>query len=248
MQHPMLPRAWGEQPHKTKPQHPKNLCASFPNILSCFFNVFCTFFMPVRAQFGIKRPAFTWGHGGDAGPHIRRLFTNVRKSCAKRTMGVALPLPGCGGGISPHMKAFLHCFLKLSPQDFMPARAQFGIKRPAFTRGYGGDASPHIRTASPAKPRSLYAQKGITWDATFYVAGGVGRAAPQNKSPTSKNLCASFQNISSCFSKENGRVCARPLKEVLCKKAVIPAFPRRASWAFPDKRVFALLQWHRPSC
>ena len=71
---------------------------------------------------------------------------------------------------------------------------------------------------------------------------------PQNKSPTSKNLCASFQNISSCFSKENGRVCARPLKEVLCKKAVIPAFPRRASWAFPDKRVFALLQWHRPSC
>ncbi len=49
----------------------KNLCASFPNILSCFFNVFCTFFMPVREQFGIKRPAFTWGHGGDASPHIQ---------------------------------------------------------------------------------------------------------------------------------------------------------------------------------
>ena len=49
----------------------KNLCASFPNISSCFFSVFCTCFMPARASFGIKRPAFTWGHGGDASPHIQ---------------------------------------------------------------------------------------------------------------------------------------------------------------------------------
>ena len=70
---------------------------------------------------------------------------NVRKSCAKRTVGVALPLPGRGGGISPHMKKPLRRFLKSSPQDLMPARAEFGIKRPAFTWGHGGDASPHIR-------------------------------------------------------------------------------------------------------
>ena len=190
--------------------------------------------MPVRAQFGIKRPAFTWGHGGDASPHIQRPSTNVRKSCAERTMGVALPLPGRGGGISPHMKAFLSCFLKSSPQGlmparallgmqhpccrgrgassptkqnphiqkplrqfpkysklffnvfctfFMPVRAQFGIKRPAFTWGHGGDASPHIRNVSPANPRSLYARKGITWDATSTVARGVRRVTLQNKSP-----------------------------------------------------------------
>ena len=63
--------------------------------------------MPARASFGIKRSAFTWGHGGDASPHIQRPFANVRKSCAECTVGVALPLPGRGGGISPHMKAFL---------------------------------------------------------------------------------------------------------------------------------------------
>ena len=197
-----------------------------------------------RAEFGIKRPAFTRGHGGGASPYIQRPFANVRKSCTERTVGVALPLPGRGGGISPHMKTFLRCFLKIistrsyarkgitwdatsyvaggvgraSPQNktptsknlcasfpnilscffnvfctfFMPVRAQFGINRPAFTRGHGGGASPYIRSVSPANPRSLYARKGITWDATSYVAGGVGRAAPQNKTPTFKNLYATF--------------------------------------------------------
>ena len=38
------------------------------------------------------------------------------------------------------------------------------------------------------------------WDATSYVAGGVGRAAPQTKAPTSKHLCANFPNIPRCFS------------------------------------------------
>ena len=47
------------------------------------------------------------------------------------------------------------------------------------------------------------APQGAIWDATSYVAGGVGRAAPQIKIPTSKSLCASFPNIPSCFSKES---------------------------------------------
>ena len=69
----------------------------------------------------------------------QHLFSSSKlyRHCAERTMGVALPLPGRGGGISPHMKAFLRCFLKSSPQDLMPARASFGIKRPAFTWGAG---------------------------------------------------------------------------------------------------------------
>ncbi len=171
---------------------------------------------------GLNALRLRGGMGATQAPHIRRPSTNVRKSCAERTMGVALPLPGCGGGISPHikaflrrflksspqvlcpqghhlgcnipccrgrgassptnqiphMKAFLRYFLKSSPQGLMPVRAQFGIKRSAFTRGYGGDASPHIRTASSAKPRSLYAQKGIIWNATSYVAGGRGASGP----------------------------------------------------------------------
>ena len=66
-------------------------------------------------------------------------------------MGVALPLPGRGGGISPHMKAFLHRFLNV----------------------IGSVSKNHLHR--------VYARKGILWDATSHVAGGVGRAAPQNK-------------------------------------------------------------------
>ena len=33
------------------------------------------------------------------------------------------------------------CFIKQFPLDFMPARASFGIKRPAFTGGCGGGVS-----------------------------------------------------------------------------------------------------------
>ena len=80
---------------------------------SVFSQKICASFMPERASFGIKRPAFTRGHGGGASPHIRRPSTNVRKSCAERTMGVALPLPGCGGGISPHIQKSLRYFLKI---------------------------------------------------------------------------------------------------------------------------------------
>ena len=75
-----------------------------------------------------------------------------------------------------------------------------------------------------------------------------GCSPHKTKPPHSKTSAPVSQTFQAVFSKENGRVCARPLKEVLCKKAVIPAFPRRTSWAFPDKRVFALLRWHRPSC
>ena len=41
-------------------------------------------------------------------------------------MGVALPLPGRGGGISPHMKALLHCFLKSSLQILCPQGHHLG--------------------------------------------------------------------------------------------------------------------------
>ena len=34
------------------------------------------------------------------------------------------------------------CFIKQLPLDFMPVRASFGIKRPAFTWGCGGGVSP----------------------------------------------------------------------------------------------------------
>ena len=139
----------GRAAPQNKDSTSKNLCASFPNILSCFFNVFCTFFMPVRAEFGIKRPAFTWGHGSDASPHIQRPSTNVRKSCAERTMGVALPLPGRGGGISPHMKAFVGYFLKSSPQSLCPEGHHLGCNIPCC-RGRKGE-QPHTPKPPPPK-------------------------------------------------------------------------------------------------
>ena len=110
MQHPMLPGAWGEQPHKLESPH--------ENTLALFSKIICASFMPERASFGIKRPVFTRGHGDGASPHIRRCFANVRKSCAKRTMGVALPLPGCGGGISPHFQKPLRQLSKHSKLFF----------------------------------------------------------------------------------------------------------------------------------
>ena len=63
--------------------------------------------------------------------------SELYQHCAKRTVGVALPLPGRGGGISPHMKALLRCFLKSSPQDLMPARASFGMQHPMLPRAWG---------------------------------------------------------------------------------------------------------------
>ncbi len=67
--------------------------------------------------------------------------SKLYQHCAKRTMGVALPLPGRGGGISPHMKALLHCFLKSSPQDLMPLRVSFGMQHPMLPRAWG--EQPH---------------------------------------------------------------------------------------------------------
>ena len=132
-----------QSPHIQKPLR------QLPKHSTLFFNVFCTCFMPGRALFGIKRPAFTRGHGGDASPHIQRLSTNVRKSCAKRTMGVALPLPGRGGGISPHMKAFVGYFLKSSPQSLCPEGHHLGCNIPCC-RGRKGE-QPHKPKPPPPK-------------------------------------------------------------------------------------------------
>ena len=44
--------------------------------------------------------------------------SKLYRHCAKRTVGVALPLPGRGDGISPHIKVFLRCFLKIISVGF----------------------------------------------------------------------------------------------------------------------------------
>ena len=121
------------------------------NILLRLFTKNMRKFYARRAEFGIKRPAFTWGHGGDASPHIQRPSTNVRKSCAERTMGVALPLPGRGGGISPHMKAFVCYFLKSSPQPLCPKGHHLGCNIPCC-RGRGA-SSPTKQTHGISTPQ-----------------------------------------------------------------------------------------------
>ena len=74
MQHPMLPGVWGEQPHKLEFPH-ESIRASFSkrNRL-CFIKQSPLDFMPVRASFGIKRPAFTWGCGGGVSSRRWRHF------------------------------------------------------------------------------------------------------------------------------------------------------------------------------
>ena len=147
MQHPMLPRAWGEQPHKSNPPH--------ESILTLLSKIISARFMPVRASFGIKRPAFTWGHGGDASPHIRRLFTNVRSLYARKgiTWDATSYVAGGVGRAAPQNKH----------THFYARKAQFGIKRPAFTWGYGGDASPHIQPHTLQTCAGFYFREGIVW-------------------------------------------------------------------------------------
>ena len=55
-------------------------------------------------------------------------------------MGVALPLPGRGGGISPHMKAFVGYFLKSSPQSLCPKGHRVRCNIPCC-RGRGASSS-----------------------------------------------------------------------------------------------------------
>ena len=70
-------------------------------------------------------------------------------------MGVALPLPGCGGGISPHMKALLRRFLKSSPQDLMRARRNLGLNALRLRGGMGATQAP-ISSCTLCKPAQVY--------------------------------------------------------------------------------------------
>ena len=57
---------------------------------------------------------------------------------------------------------------------------------PATAGAWGRHQPPHESTLtllSKIISTRSYARKGIIWDATSYVAEGVGRAAPQNKFP-----------------------------------------------------------------
>ena len=80
---------------------------------------------------------------------------------------------------------------------------------PATAGAWGRHQPPHRKISAPG-PQTFqavfqrflhlfYARKGITWDATSHVAGGVGRAAPQNKSPY-------IQKSLRCFLKGIGSV------------------------------------------
>ena len=70
--------------------------------------------------------------------------SKLHRHCAKRTVGVALPLPGRGGGISPHIAKSLRRVPKLSKQFFsvfctfsMPARHPLGLSALRLRGGAG---------------------------------------------------------------------------------------------------------------
>ena len=93
-------------------------------------------------------------------------------------MGVALRLPGRGGGISPHMKALLHYFLKSSPQPLCPQGHHLGCNIPCcWGRGASSPTKqlPHIQKPLRQFPKHFklffqrflhlfYAREGIVWD------------------------------------------------------------------------------------
>ena len=161
--------------------------APHESILTLLSKIISTRFMPARALFRMHIPCCR-GRGASSptnqNPHIQkslRYFLKIFSTRSYARKGITWDATShVAGGVG-----------RAAPQNkhthFYARKAQFGIKRPAFTRGHRGDASPHIRSVSPAKPRSLYARKGRIWDATSYVAGGVGRVAPQNKHT---HLCA----------------------------------------------------------
>ena len=132
-------------------------------------------FYAQRALFGIKRPAFTWGHGDGASPHIRRRCCECAQVLRGAHGGSGPATAGVWGRHQPPHSKTSALFSKIISAGFMPARAshgmqhpmlpggvgraapqnkhthfyarkaQFGIKRPAFTRGHGGGVSPHIQ-------------------------------------------------------------------------------------------------------
>ena len=106
-------------------------------LLHCFLKSSPQILCPQGHHLGLNALRLREGMGAMQAPIYDDAVANVRKSCAERTMGVALPLPGRGGGISPHMKAFLRCFLKSFPQGFMPARASFGMQHPMLPGAWG---------------------------------------------------------------------------------------------------------------
>ena len=226
MQHPMLPGAWGEQPHKSNPPH-ESIRASFSkrNRL-CFIKQSPLGLMPARASHGMQHPMLpgAWGEQ----PH---------KSNP--------PHPKTSAPVSQTFQAVLSAF---SAPVLCPQGHRLGLNALRLRGGMGAAQAP-IYEAYPLQTREAFMPKRASLGMQHSMLPGAwGEQPHKTKPPHSKTSTPVSKTFQAVFSKENGRVCARPLKEVLCKKAVIPALPRRASWAFPDKRVFALLRWHRPSC
>ena len=138
------PRQWQGHSHRALRAMPMQLRKGKQALrlkMRCYVFFFYCFFLRREAQFRIN---------------IHCCRGRGASSPTKQSPQIQKPLRQ----FSKHFKQFFSVFCTC----FMPARASFGIKRPAFTRGHGGGVSPHIRSASPANPRSLYARKGITWD------------------------------------------------------------------------------------
>ena len=94
-------------------------------------------------------------------------------------MGVALPLPRRGGGISPHMKALLHWFLKSSPQGLCPQGHPLGLNALCLRGGMGATQAP-ISEPHPLQNREAFMPKRASFGMQHpMLPGGVGRAAPQ---------------------------------------------------------------------
>ena len=93
----------------------------------------------------------------------------------------------------------------------MPVRASFGIKRPAFTRGHGGGASPHIQL-HPLQTREAFLLKGAPCGMQHpMLPGAWGEQShkpkpphPKTSAPTSQTFHAVFQRFVHLFYAREG--------------------------------------------
>ena len=77
MQHPMLPRAWGEQPHKAKTPYESILASFSKRNRLCFIKQFPSSFMPEGQNLGLNALRLRGGMGATQAP----IYDDLLRMC-----------------------------------------------------------------------------------------------------------------------------------------------------------------------
>ena len=132
------------------------------NTLLCFLFLLL-FSCAVRRNLGCNIPCCR-GRGASSptkqNPHIQKSLCYFLKIISTRSYA----RKGITWDATSHVAGGVG---RAAPQNkhthFYARKAQFGIKRPAFTRGHGGDVSPHIQPHTLQTCAGFYFREGIVW-------------------------------------------------------------------------------------